>query len=55
MSLVASAENKSEHPLAQAIVEGVKELKIPLTEVQEFEAIPGYGVKATVENIFSEK
>jgi Cu+-exporting ATPase len=50
LSLVASAENKSEHPLAQAIVEGVKEMNIPLTEVQEFEAIPGYGVKATVEN-----
>ncbi|MCM2534468.1 cadmium-translocating P-type ATPase [Neobacillus pocheonensis] len=50
LSLVASAENKSEHPLAQAIVEGVKEMNIPLTEVQEFEAIPGYGVKAMVDN-----
>lgn len=50
LSLVASAEDKSEHPLAQAIVKGVKDKNIPLKEVQEFEVIPGYGVKAMVEN-----
>ncbi|MDR7001329.1 heavy metal translocating P-type ATPase [Neobacillus niacini] len=50
LSLVASSENKSEHPLAQSIVKGVKDKNIPLKEVQEFEAIPGYGVKAMVEN-----
>ncbi|OAH58635.1 ATPase P [Domibacillus aminovorans] len=49
-SLVASVENKSEHPLAQAIVKGVKDRGISLKEVEEFESIPGYGVKATIEN-----
>lgn len=50
LSFIASAEKKSEHPLAQAIVQGVKNKNIPLKEVQEFAAIPGYGVKAIVEN-----
>lgn len=50
LSLIGSAENQSEHPLAQAIVQGIKEKNIPLKEVQEFEAIPGYGVSAIVDN-----
>ncbi|MGP7816424.1 heavy metal translocating P-type ATPase [Niallia sp. 01092] len=50
LSLVASAESQSEHPLAQAIVSGVKEKNIPLKMVSAFEAIPGYGIKATVES-----
>ncbi|MDQ0200002.1 heavy metal translocating P-type ATPase [Neobacillus ginsengisoli] len=50
LSLLGSAENQSEHPLAQAIVQGVKDRNITLTEVQNFEAIPGYGVKAIVDN-----
>ncbi|MBM7692463.1 Cu+-exporting ATPase [Peribacillus deserti] len=50
LSLIGSAENQSEHPLAQAIVQGIKEKEIALKEVQEFEAIPGYGIKATVED-----
>ncbi len=50
LSLIGSAENQSEHPLAQAIVQGIKEKNIPLKEVQEFEAIPGYGVSTIVNN-----
>lgn len=50
LSLIGSAENQSEHPLAQAIVLGVKEKNIGLKEVKEFEAIPGYGVRAIVDN-----
>ncbi len=49
LSLVASAEKQSEHPLAQAIVQGIKERGIPLTNVTEFEAIPGFGIKAMVD------
>jgi P-type Cu+ transporter len=49
LSLVGSAEKQSEHPLAQAIVQGIKEKNIPLKDVLDFEAIPGYGIKATVE------
>jgi Cu+-exporting ATPase len=48
LSLVGSAEKQSEHPLAQAIVAGIKEKSIGLKEVSEFENIPGYGIKANV-------
>lgn len=49
LTLVGSAERKSEHPLAQALVEGIKEKGISLKEVSDFEAIPGYGIRAIVE------
>ena len=42
-------EKQSEHPLAQAIVEGVKERNIVFHEVSDFEAIPGFGIKAIVD------
>ncbi|MFC5591638.1 heavy metal translocating P-type ATPase [Sporosarcina soli] len=48
LQLVATAENQSEHPLAQAIVNGVKEKSIELLEVTDFEALPGYGIRAVV-------
>ncbi|QNU05152.1 copper-translocating P-type ATPase [Peribacillus butanolivorans] len=48
LSLIGAAEKQSEHPLAQSIVQGIQERKISLALVQEFEAIPGYGVKAVV-------
>lgn len=48
LSLIASAEKQSEHPLAQAIVQGIQARKIALSDVEDFEAIPGYGVKAIV-------
>ncbi|MEH7116451.1 heavy metal translocating P-type ATPase [Neobacillus vireti] len=49
LSLVGSAEKQSEHPLAQAIVQGIKDKGIPLKDVTEFEAIPGFGIKAVVD------
>ncbi|PWT94777.1 MAG: copper-translocating P-type ATPase [Bacteroidetes bacterium] len=49
LSFVSSAEKQSEHPLAQAVVHGAKEKGIPLMDVSEFEAIPGYGIKAIVD------
>lgn len=48
LALVGAAERNSEHPLAEAIVEGIKERDIILPEADSFEAIPGYGVKAIV-------
>ncbi|TWT27307.1 heavy metal translocating P-type ATPase [Planomicrobium sp. CPCC 101110] len=48
LSLMGAAEKQSEHPLAQAIVQGIQEKGIELGKVQFFEAIPGYGVQATV-------
>lgn len=49
LSMVGSAEKQSEHPLAQAIVQGIKEKGITLKEVSGFEALPGFGIKAMVE------
>jgi Cu+-exporting ATPase len=49
LRLAASVERVSEHPLAQAIVEGAQARKLELAEVKDFEAIPGHGVSAKVE------
>ncbi len=46
ISLVASAEKKSEHPLGKAIVEYAENKNLELPECQEFEALPGRGFKA---------
>lgn len=45
---VASIENKSEHPIARAIVEKAKEEKIELDQINKFKAIAGYGVVAEI-------
>lgn len=49
LSLIGSAEKQSEHPLAQAIVDGVKEKQIPFKDSSHFEAIPGHGIKAAIQ------
>jgi Cu2+-exporting ATPase len=49
LRLVASAERGSEHPLARAIVDGAEQRGIDLGEASEFEAVPGHGLRATVE------
>ncbi len=46
LRLAGAAEKNSEHPLAQAIVEGLAKEKVVFADPQSFEAIPGYGVKA---------
>ncbi|WP_223703092.1 heavy metal translocating P-type ATPase [Sutcliffiella deserti] len=46
--LVGIAEKPSEHPLAQAIVDGIKERGLELLDPTSFEAIPGYGIEAVV-------
>jgi Cu+-exporting ATPase len=48
LSLAASVERASEHPLARAIVRAAEERKLPLAPVTEFQASPGGGVKGTV-------
>lgn len=48
LSLLGASEKQSEHPLAEAIVQGIQERNIELPNVEKFEAIPGYGVKAIV-------
>ena len=47
---VASIENKSEHPIARAIVKKAQDEKIKLEEIKEFKAIPGFGVEAIIES-----
>ncbi len=48
LSLAASVERASEHPLARAIVRAAEERKLPLAPVTEFQASPGGGVKGSV-------
>ena len=48
LRLVASAEQSSEHPLAQAIVDKATAARLDLESTSGFEAIPGHGMKATV-------
>lgn len=48
IGLAAAAEKNSEHPLAQAIVNHAREKGINQEDPREFEAIPGYGVKAVI-------
>ena len=50
LKIAASAEKGSEHPLADAIVDEAKSLNIDLYHVENFEAIPGQGLRATVNN-----
>jgi len=45
---VAGAESASEHPLAKAIVQGIKERGLQAESVDTFEAIPGKGIHATI-------
>jgi Cu+-exporting ATPase len=48
LSLVAAAEQHSEHPIASALVEGAKARGAPAREARDFEAVNGLGVKASV-------
>jgi len=50
LRLAASAERPSEHPLAEALVRKAAEMGIVLSEAEKFEALPGKGVLAQVEN-----
>jgi len=49
LGMVGGAEKNSEHPLAEAIVNGIKEKGIELLATEEFEAIPGFGIRAVVD------
>ena len=44
LALLASIENRSEHPIGEAIVRAAKARHLDLGEVTEFEALPGFGV-----------
>lgn len=49
LQIVASAESRSEHPLAKAIMEEAKLVGLSLLEVADFKASPGFGVAVSVD------
>ncbi len=48
LSLAASAEAKSEHPLGKAIVDCAKKKNLPIFESVDFKMVPGKGVSAEI-------
>lgn len=49
LSLAASLETNSEHPLARAIVKGAEERELPLYKAENFRSFTGKGVAGRVE------
>lgn len=49
LKYAASLEKLSEHPLAEAIVNGARERNIELVKVEDFESITGKGVSGVIE------
>jgi len=50
LTAAAAVEAGSEHPIARTVVEEAFKRGLVLPEVDEFEAVPGHGVKARVSN-----
>jgi len=50
LRLAASTEYGSEHPLGEAIVRAASKKKLEISPASDFNAIPGYGVEASVES-----
>jgi len=48
LGLVAAVETRSEHPIAEAIVEAARKRGLKLGAVESFDAVPGFGVAAMV-------
>lgn len=51
LQIAASAEKGSEHPLGQAIVKKAELDKLELQVIDSFEAIPGHGIKVTINGL----
>ena len=49
LQFTASAEKGSEHPLGEAIVKSAKEKGLELKDPVDFQAVPGYGIKARID------
>ena len=49
LTLVASAERESEHPLASAIINGAKTKGLVLSRLEEFNSLTGRGVRALID------
>ena len=50
LRLAASAERGSEHPLGEAIVQEAQARGLSLAEADQFQAVPGHGIEARVED-----
>ncbi|MEY4529428.1 MAG: hypothetical protein RLZZ156_149 [Deinococcota bacterium] len=49
LTWIASLENSSEHPIAEAIVRAAKEQELSLQPLEDFNAVAGYGITARVD------
>ena len=49
LQIAAAIERDSEHTIAQGIVKSAEERKLSISKAEQFEAIPGHGVRAVVE------
>lgn len=52
LAVAAGLEEKSEHPLAEAILEFTRKQKVIPEKVSEFTSVPGRGVKGKIEGIW---
>lgn len=50
LTMAASAEKGSEHPLGEAIVKELENRKVPFKDVEKFQAVAGRGIRASIEN-----
>ncbi len=50
ISILASLEKKSEHPIAHAIVNYAQERDIAISEISDFEGVQGKGLKGIIDN-----
>jgi Cu+-exporting ATPase len=50
LDIIFTIEKKSEHPLAQAIVSGLVPYNLTDREITQFDALPGLGIEAVIEN-----
>jgi Cu+-exporting ATPase len=48
LQFAASAEKGSEHPLGEAIIKKAKEQGLELRGLADFQAVPGHGIKASI-------
>ncbi|HHO65501.1 MAG TPA: heavy metal translocating P-type ATPase, partial [Epsilonproteobacteria bacterium] len=51
LSLAASLERASEHPLAEAVVKEAQQRELPLHQTEAFESVTGEGVKGIVDGL----
>ena len=49
LALVAAAEQRSEHPIAEAIVQAARDKELSIPEIQQFSVEPGYGIDALID------